>query len=315
MRDGQIIGRLAGLETVQERIPSEVRRRQEDQTSRITARQARLADADGATLLLSISCSEAEDSLAQVEQLARSWAHENRGDETLSGRLQVEVGYPAEQRDQAEELERLARDLEAFLNRQLAGLQCGPHEDRPFTLRLRIRFEDDPPTAESDDRVPSPEEASMSDANAQPNKNPFTEDEQKLLADAPFLVFLVVAGADGNIDKKEARAFQQALVEAASSTHPVVHQMFASGLQDPQGRIQKLISGSLVPSESLEAAGELLARKLPQDEANAVKMALVLVGKHVAEASGGFFGFGKKMSKDEKQALAAVLMLLDIQLS
>jgi hypothetical protein len=65
----------------------------------------------------------------------------------------------------------------------------------------------------------------------------------------------------------------------------------------------------------LQKTGALLDRKLNADDANKVKVTLVMIGKHIAESSGGgFLGFGKKISKDEKLALAGIIHCLGIEL-
>jgi hypothetical protein len=48
--------------------------------------------------------------------------------------------------------------------------------------------------------------------------------------------------------------------------------------------------------------------------ANEFKLSLLAIAKQVAEASGGFLGFGNKISKSEMQALAVLITLLKVEL-
>jgi len=312
--DGEIVGCLGGLEALQERVAGAVARLRADRSRRTVIERLHASDADGESVVLCVRTDDLEGALEDVEAAVRRFALEHAGDARLSGRIRVELEAPADHEDDGALRARLD-DLASFLGRQLAELDAGPREGAPFSVTIHLGRRDDVAVASD---APSPdtsgEKALESQEPSDTAKHAFTEEETARLADAPYLVFLVVAAADGKVDEKEVSAFQKALVQAAASEHPVVHEMFARGLQDPEGRLRKLLSETPAPADALAAAGALISEKLPRDEANGIKMALFLLGKAVAEASGGFLGFGSRISKQEKKALAAVLLLLGIDL-
>ncbi|MEL7450630.1 MAG: hypothetical protein AAFN78_15560, partial [Pseudomonadota bacterium] len=126
----------------------------------------------------------------------------------------------------------------------------------------------------------------------------------------PVVVFLIVAAADGNIDKKELKAFAKTLGNPDFAILTAAMQQSGCSLQelivDAQSRMTD-------PVSELTAIAELLNTRFPADAASAYKVALLMLGKAVAEASGGFLGlFGSKIDKDEKAALAVIAHVLGL---
>ncbi len=128
-------------------------------------------------------------------------------------------------------------------------------------------------------------------------------DEWQKLTYSPFLAFMLVAAADGSIDKKEIKSFIKTL---STQENPLMLELLGSCGEAPDKIISHLASlGSDAPL-LLQEITEVLDSKLPEKHALAFKLELLHIGKNVAEASGGFFGFGKKASKEEKLALALI---------
>ncbi|BCS97046.1 hypothetical protein DSLASN_26780 [Desulfoluna limicola] len=137
----------------------------------------------------------------------------------------------------------------------------------------------------------------------------FSDSQWTNLAYAPFIVFLIVSAADGTIDKKEIKAFGKVL---GNQSHPLTLELLASMPDAPHAIIQELLKNPLAMAERLESIVTDIDDKLPRTDALLFKVALFNIGQEVAEASGGFFGFGKKISKKEKAALTTVALMLNV---
>ncbi|WP_435103311.1 hypothetical protein [Arhodomonas sp. AD133] len=128
-----------------------------------------------------------------------------------------------------------------------------------------------------------------------------SEENILLLARAPCLVFLLVAAADGSIDKKEIKRFAKLL------RHKDYRELGAAIQQSGLSVLQLMTSVRQQtddPLEELKRVSGLLDRHLKPGAAGAFKATLLAFAKAIAEASGGFLGlFGSKISKEEKAAL------------
>lgn len=124
------------------------------------------------------------------------------------------------------------------------------------------------------------------------------------LAKSPCLVFLMVAAADGGVDEKEISAFGAILRQHKAVTSPI----FSKILQIAQANFETFIaefmqSGDQAKQQLKEFATLLASGKIPQDEAISIAHHLCGLGVAIASASGGFLGFGSKISKQEKEVL------------
>lgn len=128
---------------------------------------------------------------------------------------------------------------------------------------------------------------------------------RSILILAPLAVTLVVAGSDGKVEKKELETALAFMTNVASSDRPdAVRQIFAGCLAQ-RGTILEQLSGDTIPTVlgSLPVAMKAL---LEMEERSALVDALVALMKATAGATGGFLGFGSKVSAEEKKAIAAV---------
>ncbi len=119
----------------------------------------------------------------------------------------------------------------------------------------------------------------------------------------PWATFDLVAGIDGNVDKKEVIAFVQELQKAVETSSPMIQGILGPSLLSPEGIMERIEEINLSPPELLAGASIAIAEDLPDHARREyIEMCLEL-GHGVAAASGGFLGFGSKVSKDEKKAL------------
>ena len=130
-----------------------------------------------------------------------------------------------------------------------------------------------------------------------------SRDLEHLACAAPF-VFLLVAAADGTVDKKELKRFSQLMADEEYAILAAV--MVQAGLPIEQllAACQKRLAD---PVNELMSLGQVIDNRLPGDTARQFKAALLKLGHAIAQASGGFFGFGKKMDEKEAAMLALII--------
>lgn len=129
--------------------------------------------------------------------------------------------------------------------------------------------------------------------------DPFNADETRTLLLAPFRLFGAVAGADGQLDRKEWAALADG-VRSQGLGEGLAGRLFAA-VADNFDELRDAFKPT-APREGLEAVAKLLDRVAPE-EAGTVKEALLALGLAVAEASGGRFGLGSPICGAERQAL------------
>jgi hypothetical protein len=147
-----------------------------------------------------------------------------------------------------------------------------------------------------------------------PRRPEFTDDEWKQLQLAPIWVFQAVAGVDGKIDEKEITALAKELSEAHLWKDPFVRDVLLTVGDDLSTLLPEAIRRIGETFTGLERVADILSLKADPTAANNFKKALLLIGKQVAEASGGFLGAGEKVSEKEKLVLVAVATALRVQL-
>ncbi|MET1076646.1 MAG: hypothetical protein ABWY06_01360 [Pseudomonas sp.] len=159
------------------------------------------------------------------------------------------------------------------------------------------------------------EEAGVSADHAGEENTAFSGEEFEALKMAPFLVFFLVAAADGRIDKKELLAFGKLLSNSARYSNPLLTRIITNIISDIPALAGTLTQKRLNFAAELTIIRGIVDSRMPLPQAEAFKRALFQVGQDIAEASGGFFGFGSKISKEERLALACIAFCLDIQLA
>jgi chorismate synthase len=139
----------------------------------------------------------------------------------------------------------------------------------------------------------------------------YTVEEWRTLQFAPLWVFTAVAGADRNIDQKEAGALAKELSEWAQFKEPLVQEVLLSVARDLANVMTQYRTDSRDVMAGLKDVADLLDRKAMQEQVKNFKGALLLIGRNIAQASGGGpLGLGDKVSAEEKTALALIMMAL-----
>ena len=122
------------------------------------------------------------------------------------------------------------------------------------------------------------------------------ESEFELLVQAPALVTVLIAGADSTIDKKE-KAWGKKLVAYRTFTSDVkLHEYYEQVDKGFETALDQLVD-AWTPESEQELTDKLakvngILPKLDKEIADLLKDSWKSLARKVAEASGGFIGFG-----------------------
>ena len=143
------------------------------------------------------------------------------------------------------------------------------------------------------------------------NKSSQTEDMRiKCLARAPGIIFLLVASANGKIDKKQVHQFVKLMATKD-------YLMFASMLEQADITISELVdevlTKNLDPFQELQSVCGIVDIYLSKEAALDYKVNLFKLANGVAKTSGVIFGFfPSKISENEQAAIAVVTNVLGL---
>lgn len=139
----------------------------------------------------------------------------------------------------------------------------------------------------------------------------YTMDEWRTLQFAPLWVFTAISAANKKVSKKEITALAKEISEAHLYKEPLVQEVLGSVGSDFESVFREYQADSRDVMRGLSDVADLLDSKAETEQAKNFKMAMLLMGRNIAEASGGgFLGMGKKMGDNEKAALVLVAAAL-----
>lgn len=132
-----------------------------------------------------------------------------------------------------------------------------------------------------------------------------TPAEQKIIAKAPFYVFVLIAAADGKVDKKEMLTFASIAENLYKQqdhipTSFMMHRFF----EDQDAIMEDVKSSATKPSLFFPLLNDIIERRFSATDAAILRMFLYLMAEKIASSSGGILGLGSKISKEEKAALS-----------
>ena len=135
-------------------------------------------------------------------------------------------------------------------------------------------------------------------------------DLEEILIQSPAIIYYMVAAADGDVDDHEWIEFQ----EKMDDYHDFSSELFRRAVTAMLPRLNMyfgyLASPDFRPREALESIRDTLALNYPENDAREFKNELVDLGRKIAEASGGFLGFGDKVSDEEITVLTEITSVL-----
>ena len=134
----------------------------------------------------------------------------------------------------------------------------------------------------------------------------YTEQEWRTLQFAPLWTFEAVAGADRNIDEEETAELVRQLQRATAFRSELVRDVCAPLADDWETMLDRCRADDRGIDGGLAEVADLLDSKVSVTDAILFKEAMLGLGLAVANASGGLFGLGSKVSAVEKKALKRV---------
>ena len=143
------------------------------------------------------------------------------------------------------------------------------------------------------------------------------EEHWEIVAHSIVAVFLLVAGADGNVDKKEAEAFQKKFVEgmvgdSECKIMPVALIRAIGALDQRISDISQRDGGEI--AKLVAASRQVVEQTAGPERASIFARALYDIAESIAMASGGgFLGLGSKIGKEEKVVLDGIRQLLQLE--
>lgn len=139
------------------------------------------------------------------------------------------------------------------------------------------------------------------------SKDSFSPQEWETLEKSPFWVFTAVAAADGNIDKKEQKAFKRVLQNYTEFHNDLTREILQSAGtsfdEDADYDLSKM-------EDDLKKVNSILESKVSAEDSLIFKKTMIAIGIHVGNSSGGIFS--SKFSDEEVEALKGVGMILGI---
>jgi len=146
-------------------------------------------------------------------------------------------------------------------------------------------------------------------------KEKFTHEEWQLLKILPFQVFIMVAGADGRIDKDEIAQLQKDLRDAPFYKDELHKELLIDILSSDINSLIKEAGAATKVAERTSQMRTILKQKLTPDEYQRFLGSMFINGLKVARASGGgALGLGDKVSKEEKNALITFATIFELDL-
>lgn len=146
-------------------------------------------------------------------------------------------------------------------------------------------------------------------------KERFTQEEWELLKILPFQVFIMVAAADGKVDKKEWAQQVENLRNAPFYKDELHRELFIDIASAEIDTPIKEAADVAKLTERTSRIKEILKQKLNPEEYQKFIASIFINGLQVAGASGGsFLGLGDKVSNEEKQALAMFAGMFELDI-
>lgn len=141
-----------------------------------------------------------------------------------------------------------------------------------------------------------------------------SKQEQEIVYKAPLLVSILIAGADGSIDRREIFQGFQLMVKKSRSASSAVAALFKEISQDFEDKLKLLMQQypyehsrrNMLLSDDIAALNQVMP-KLDNRFAVELYKSLLLLAETVAKASGGFLGI-KKIGEEEQRFVSLPML-------
>jgi len=142
-------------------------------------------------------------------------------------------------------------------------------------------------------------------------------EDYELLKEAPFIVFILMALADGEIDLKETTALAKVILDPSAFKNDFLVQVIRDAIPDitptsiPEC-LAPIMNNGPDYLNKLQELKRAIDENLDASEALQFKQALIKLGYKIADASGGLFGLGSRVCKQEEQMLRTIAKVLGV---
>ena len=142
-----------------------------------------------------------------------------------------------------------------------------------------------------------------------------SEEHWAIIESAPVAAFLLIAGADGTVDRKELKVFARRLAAGLvgkddSPIMAVAVQRASFGLEDRLDQLSKKSAREL--AKLVAVSRHAIHQDAGAEAADVFSKSLYAMVYQVARASGGMLGLGSKIDKNEKIVLGGLKRVLKI---
>lgn len=141
-----------------------------------------------------------------------------------------------------------------------------------------------------------------------------TQQEQEIVYKTPLLVSILIAGADGSIDRKEIHHAFQLVVKKSRNASSAVAALFKEISLDFEDKLKLLMQQypyepnrrNQLISEDIGSLNQVM-QKLDNRFAVELYKSLLLLAETIARASGGFLGLNK-ISEEEQRYISLPML-------
>jgi len=136
-----------------------------------------------------------------------------------------------------------------------------------------------------------------------------------IIENAPVAAFLLVAGADGKVDRKELKVFARRVTAGlvGSDASPIMSsavQRASDGLEDRLAQFSTKSAKELV--RLVAVSRHAVSQDAGEEAADAFAKSLYSMAYQVAQASGGLLSLGSKIDRNEKMVLEGLQRILKL---
>lgn len=141
-------------------------------------------------------------------------------------------------------------------------------------------------------------------------------DHRDLLESSPSLCFILTSAFDGDVDPKEQSRFEELVSQLREHRNPLVSEVFQAAsrrlYRDCEALVRELGDQDMMvlPARLLLCRNFVLERY--PEHASEFLNVLYEMSQAIANAAGGTFGFGNKVNRSERAALALIAGALGI---
>jgi uncharacterized tellurite resistance protein B-like protein len=144
-----------------------------------------------------------------------------------------------------------------------------------------------------------------------------SNEDYELLKESPFIIFILMALADGEIDLKETTALTEIILNPQMFQNNFLVQLIRDAIPEISAtsipeRLAPIMENNPDYAQKLNDLARVIDSSLDAKDAMEFKKALVKLGYKIADASGGLFGLGSRVCKQEKQMLRKIALILGV---